>query len=748
MTNKERVDMYPLFPLHPVLRLIHCLQRERGASCAMTGFRTNPTTEAAVDCSNSVEGASRHPYSRNVQSARVATNTAIFSFYKRCFGSTATDCADIGRRLIEIRKMTEGTMNESKLETDIDMSDQMYYFHQVLSEYNSFLADIIQKYVVDTFVERTKHIATLSKAVCSSFTRRETALSLLNFLLSFVRLKESLGIERAILSGIMAIGSITSSKVDIDDSARTESNMPRLPIIVNDLVMVVENQRHIIRGLEKQAALNVHSWSASDTSEAVAIDENYCSLLRLVGESIKLSDEMHILQNRIRQDFDVNGFQQVMTMEEFWTRITLYMDRLHSMEMLLLEELEQCECLDGIDQYSLDQVNDSNGSVRDLLNGFDLSVLEAPQPQKNVIPIQNNNNKDSGNYVDPYSEEVPAQPDERSQYQLDDWEISLYDVEFLKRIGHGAAGTTYLGKLHGQRVAVKVASISDIGVEGWRTELTSLKRIHHTNIIRFLGAIYNPSPLIYCLVLEYCNGGDLSQVLKTRTPPNFFKTVAYDVASGLAYLHKKNILHRDVKPGNVLLHGDIQSGNFIAKLTDFGLAAIVQNNSSQARGDELSAETGTYRYMAPEVIRHERYQYSADVYSFAILMWVLLTREVPFKDLGQIEAAGRVALDHARPPFPEGTPAKVKYLVENCWVDDPEKRMNIDKIVLILEELVLSSDETNWLQGPLGHPVYRVTAEEKSQEDMKTALNNEKEAKKRGSFLKMKSGIFRKRSSS
>lgn len=240
------------------------------------------------------------------------------------------------------------------------------------------------------------------------------------------------------------------------------------------------------------------------------------------------------------------------------------------MEMLLLEELEQCECLDGIDQYSLQQVNDSNSSVRGLLNEFNISVPEAPQPQKTI------NDKDSHNYVDLYSEEARAQPDERSQYQLDDWEISLYDVEFLKRIGHGAAGTTYLGKLHGQKVAVKVASISDIGVEGWRTELTSLKRIHHTNIIRFLGAIYNPSPLIYCLVLEYCNGGDLSQVLKTRTPPNFFKTVASDVASGLAYLHKKNILHRDVKPGNVLLHGEIQTGNFIAKLTDFGLAAIVQ----------------------------------------------------------------------------------------------------------------------------------------------------------------------------
>ena len=99
--------------------------------------------------------------------------------------------------------------------------------------------------------------------------------------------------------------------------------------------------------------------------------------------------------------------------------------------------------------------------------------------------------------------------------------------------------------------------------------------IHHTNIIRFFGAIYNPSPLTYCLVLEYCDGGDLSAVLMKDTPSNFFITVASDVVKGLCYLHKKNILHRDIKPSNVLLHGDVQSGNFVAKLTDFGLAAIV-----------------------------------------------------------------------------------------------------------------------------------------------------------------------------
>lgn len=162
-------------------------------------------------------------------------------------------------------------------------------------------------------------------------------------------------------------------------------------------------------------------------------------------------------------------------------------------------------------------------------------------------------------------------------------------------VGRGSAGTTYLGRYCQQDVAVKVAMISDMGLEGWKTELTSLKKLHHTNIVRFLGAIYNPSPLTYCLVLEYCDRGDLSMALAEATPPKFFTHVMSGVAEGLHYLHKMKYMHRDIKPSNVLLSGDLKSGHFVAKLTDFGLAVQVQNASVRSGKKELTAETGTYR---------------------------------------------------------------------------------------------------------------------------------------------------------
>ena len=130
-----------------------------------------------------------------------------------------------------------------------------------------------------------------------------------------------------------------------------------------------------------------------------------------------------------------------MTMDEFWARITIYMDTLHSMELLILEELDQCD------------------NRQD-----DLDLLTLKTNMTNNIPESN-------------IAKTLGKPSVHEDHGLREWEISLYDVEFQKRIGRGAAGTTYMAKWMGQRVAVKVASISDLGVDGWRTELSSLKQL-------------------------------------------------------------------------------------------------------------------------------------------------------------------------------------------------------------------------------------------------------------------------------
>jgi serine/threonine protein kinase len=112
--------------------------------------------------------------------------------------------------------------------------------------------------------------------------------------------------------------------------------------------------------------------------------------------------------------------------------------------------------------------------------------------------------------------------------------------------------------------------------------------------------------------------------------------------------------------------------------------------------------------MSPEVIRHEKYTQTADVYSFAVLVWQLITREEPFADRGQIEAAVAVSMESKRPPFPPGTPPTISSFLEKAWADDPQKRPSFEEMSEILTEIEagLTADEKRWLEAPLGHHVY------------------------------------------
>ena len=111
------------------------------------------------------------------------------------------------------------------------------------------------------------------------------------------------------------------------------------------------------------------------------------------------------------------------------------------------------------------------------------------------------------------------------------------------------------------------------------------------------------------------------------------------VASGVAYLHANGVMHRDVKTANVLLDDSRH-----AKVTDFGI-------STRFGRVEYTAETGTYRQMAPEVILHKPYNYKCDVYSYGILLWETVHRQVPFTGFAPLQAAFAVAMEHQRPPI-------------------------------------------------------------------------------------------------
>ena len=160
-----------------------------------------------------------------------------------------------------------------------------------------------------------------------------------------------------------------------------------------------------------------------------------------------------------------------------------------------------------------------------------------------------------------------------------------------------------------------------------------------------------------------------------------------EVALALAYLHSRGVMHRDVKTCNVLL--DAQRH---AKLSDFGVATyLVPGATDDERFccAEYTAETGTYRQMAPEVILHKPYNHKCDVYSYGMLLWETLHRRLPFESATPLQAAFAVAMQLARPPIvlrDELQPYAP--IITACWDVEPSERPEMEQIVERAAEMV------------------------------------------------------------
>jgi len=205
-----------------------------------------------------------------------------------------------------------------------------------------------------------------------------------------------------------------------------------------------------------------------------------------------------------------------------------------------------------------------------------------------------------------------------------------------------------------------------------------MSKLHHPNIVIFLGACLR-SPNI-ALVLEFLERGSMHDFLKSDYKIDFalLHKFAVDIARGMKYLHMRcSILQRDLKPRNLLIDQALN-----VKICDFGLSTktiIDQDNSLTA--------CGTPYWTAPEIVLGQDYGKKADVYSFAIILWELITREEPFEGKPGMEIAVQVARFKLRPKIPNFCPDSYRGLLEQCWHQEPSKRPDFSQILDRLLEI-------------------------------------------------------------
>jgi len=206
-----------------------------------------------------------------------------------------------------------------------------------------------------------------------------------------------------------------------------------------------------------------------------------------------------------------------------------------------------------------------------------------------------------------------------------------------RRIGKGSYATVWKGHVEGRNelVAVKVISRQTVTETAQlRQEVEVLRRISHTNIVRFRDL--KKSAAHFYLVLEYCAGGDLSQFLRIHGHVAEEKARRFltQIAAGLRILHRENVLHRDLKPQNILLSDD--SEDPVLKIADFGFARALQPQ------DMAATVCGSPLYMAPEILRHEPYDAKADLWSVGAILFELLTGGPPFSGANPMQLLANI----------------------------------------------------------------------------------------------------------
>ncbi|XP_044051502.1 serine/threonine-protein kinase ULK1a isoform X2 [Siniperca chuatsi] len=262
---------------------------------------------------------------------------------------------------------------------------------------------------------------------------------------------------------------------------------------------------------------------------------------------------------------------------------------------------------------------------------------------------------------------------------------SVGKFEFSRKdlIGHGAFAVVFKGRHKEKRdweVAVKCINKKNLAKSQslLGKEIKILKELKHENIVRLLD--YQEMGGCVYLVMEYCNGGDLAEYLHSKgtLSEDTIRVFLQQIAQAMKVLQSKGILHRDLKPQNILLcHPEgrrSSSINTCIKIADFGFARHLQTNTMAA------TLCGSPMYMAPEVIMSQNYDAKADLWSIGTIVYQCLTGKAPFhastpQELRLFYESNRTLL----PSIPKETSSNLRHLLFGLLQRNHKERISFDE---------------------------------------------------------------------
>lgn len=251
----------------------------------------------------------------------------------------------------------------------------------------------------------------------------------------------------------------------------------------------------------------------------------------------------------------------------------------------------------------------------------------------------------------------------------------LGSYEIIKDVGHGGMGKVFAARhIHTQEiVAIKVVphDISeDIDtLERFAREGRILRQLDHPNIVKLVDIIGEGHRS--ALVMEFVGGGSLQKYIKEMGPLDIddFLRIAIPITDALAHAHSLGILHRDVKPANVLMSKDDNP-----RLTDFGLSRTESSEDSMTGSGMI---VGSHDYLSPEAIGEAPVSPSMDIWALGITFYEMLTASRPFTGRTQLETL-MLIMSEDLPPITErrdNLPPELIVLINEMLEKDPDERI-------------------------------------------------------------------------
>eukprot|EP00929_Paragymnodinium_shiwhaense_P029315 TRINITY_DN16823_c0_g1_i1.p1 TRINITY_DN16823_c0_g1~~TRINITY_DN16823_c0_g1_i1.p1 ORF type:complete len:417 (-),score=122.96 TRINITY_DN16823_c0_g1_i1:105-1355(-) len=289
-----------------------------------------------------------------------------------------------------------------------------------------------------------------------------------------------------------------------------------------------------------------------------------------------------------------------------------------------------------------------------------------------------------------------------------EWEIDPSTVQLGEKVGSGATADVYRAQLKGKTVAAKLF-IGDFGwmdpkeKENIKREVKIMRAIEHPRLVNLIGVSSKQRP--FTLYIEFCGGGCLFLLLHDQEDISLSQLqglkMAADTCEAMDFLHKLDppIIHRDLKSMNLLMEAHVTgpSDPVSVKVSDFGMSRMMNGNVF----GKMTIGAGTCHWMAPEVLAGDDYNEKVDVYSFAMVLFEIICREIPFE---YEEPAGvrDLVIQGARPDLeavPPNCPKAMKQLMVQCWNQEREKRPSFEELIKMLEAIQEKILEKKAAQG-------------------------------------------------